>query len=132
MGQIRSDRPPDWSRISRNKSTLEKEDAMFIDFIGSIKADYSSPFLFRPSKIQPHKIEGGKLNLSVDDYDLEKIGYQISTPSDPTASDSSTTTFWKTKDHLYFLMIMGGLDGGPKLFGPFRLKGDTFVLGGKP
>jgi len=133
MGQNRpSDRPPDWDRIRGNKAALEKEDAMFIDFTGSIKKDYSSPFYFRPSKIQPYKIEGAKLTLRVDDYDLEKIGYQIFTPSDPTASDSSKTTFWKTKDHLYFVMVEGGLDGGPKMFGPFRLKGDTFVFAGKP
>ena len=109
---------------------MEKEDAMFIDFIGSIKADSESPFCYRPSKFPSYKTEGGKVNLRVDDYDLEKIAYQIT--GDPTASDSSTTTFWKTKDHIYFLMITGGLAGWPRLFGPFRLRGDTFVFGGKP
>jgi len=42
MGQIRpSDRPPDWDRIRGNKSALEKEDAMFVDFTGSIKKVYT-------------------------------------------------------------------------------------------
>jgi len=111
---------------------LEKEDAMFIDFIGSIKVDSESPFCYRPLNYPYYKRERAKVNLRVDDYDLEDIGYQIFTPSDPTSSDSSKTTFWKTKDHLYFLMVTGALDGWPRLFGPFCLKGDTFVLGGKP
>jgi len=50
MGQIRpSEVPPD-IRISGNKSALQKEDAMFIDFTESIKADYKSAFLLQPSK----------------------------------------------------------------------------------
>ncbi len=131
MGHIQpSGQAPDWHKISGNKSALEKQDAMFIDFMGSIKADSESPYCYRPSKPPAYKIEGGKVNLRVDDYDLEKIGYQIT--GDPTASDASTTTFWKTKDHLYFLMFTGGLAGWPRLFGPFRPKGGTFVFGGKP
>ncbi len=132
MGQ---NRPPTLSpgrdsRIIGNKSALEKGDAMFIDFTKSIKTGYESPFLFRPSKTRYYKTEEGRVNLRVDDYALEKIEYEIS--GDPLAADSVRTTFWKTKGNLYFLMFIGGLTGGESMFGPFRLKGDTFLFEGKP
>jgi hypothetical protein len=132
MGQLRPPTltPDQGTRIIGKESALEKEDAMFIDFIKTIRADYSSPFLFQPSKIEYHKTETGRVNLRVDDYVLEQIPYGKS--GDPTASDSASTMFWKTKDRVYFLMVIGGIAGRPQLFGPFRLKGGTFLFGRKP
>lgn len=132
MGQLRPPTlPPDHgTMVFGKKSSLEKEDTMFIDFIKTIRADYSSPFLVKSSKIEYYITETRRVNLRVDDYVLEQIPYGKS--GDPTASDSASIMYWKTKDKVYFLMVTGGIAGGPQLFGPFRLKGDTFLFGGKP
>lgn len=118
-------------KISGNKSALEKQDARFIDFIDSIKPEDIDSFLFKPSKSSAYHYETaqGRIKVRVDDYILEKIAYEMT--QGPFATEKATTTFWKTKDNLYFFMFIGGLAVTERLFGPFQLKGEQFVFAAK-
>ncbi len=126
-------RPPELApdiRIIGNKSALKKEDARFIDFTGRIKPEDIYSFIFKPLRSDYHyETEKGRIQLRVDDHVLVKIDYEVI--SNPLATESTTKTFWKTESNLYFFMFTGGLAVTTRLFGPFRIKGDTFVFIGK-